>query len=168
MSSVTGEDQIKTLSGGRGRRLALILLLLLGAMLFFFAAPLFIVFLIGMVPTIVAFVCDRDREKFTAIAVGAGNLAGVVPFLISLAVLGPTLNRAAETITDVFSIAVMYGAAAGGWMVVYVLPPIVAVYMNVTTETRIQKLRKDQRKLVETWGADVMRSDKPKTKPARS
>ncbi|MEK9661621.1 MAG: hypothetical protein VW644_07805 [Alphaproteobacteria bacterium] len=127
MSSVINDGEIKTLSGGRGRRLALALLLLFGVILFFLAAPLFIVFLTGMVPTIVAFVCDRDRDKLSAIAVGAGNLAGVVPFLVSLAIHGPTLNRAAETVTDVFNIAVIYGAAAGGWLAVCVLPPVVAV-----------------------------------------
>lgn len=164
MANVANSAEIKTLSGGRGRRLALVLLLLFGAMLFFLAAPLFIVFLIGMVPTVVAFICDRDREKFSAIAIGAGNLAGVVPFLVALAMQGPTLVRAGATVTDIFSLAVMFGGAGAGWAVVTVLPSIVAVYMNVTTEARIQRLRKNQRKLIDEWGPDVATGEKPAAK----
>ena len=165
MSNLANNSEIKTLSGGRGRRLALILLLLFGAMLFFAAAPLFVVFLIGMAPTVVAFICDRDREKYSAIAIGAGNLAGVVPFLVSLAIGGPTLARAGATITDIFSLAVMFGGAGAGWFLVTVLPSVVAVYMSVKTEARIQRLRKNQRRLVEEWGADVARTAVPAAKP---
>jgi hypothetical protein len=163
MSNVANSANMKAMSG---RRIALLLLVLLGIALFFLAAPLFIVFVIGMVPTVVAFVCDRDREKFSAIAIGAGNLAGVVPFLISLAIDGPTLARARQAVTDVFTLAVMCGGAGAGWLVVTVLPSVVAVYMNVMTEARIQRLRKHQRTLVEEWGNEVARADKPEEKSA--
>ncbi len=47
-----------------------------------------------------------------------------------------------------------------------VLPSVVAVYMNVMTEARIQWLRKHQRTLVEEWGNEVARADKPEEKSA--
>lgn len=161
MANVASGNDIKAVSGGKGRRLALIMLALLAIALFLAAAPLFIVFAVGMVPTVVGFICDRDREKYTAIAIGAGNLSGVVPFLVTMAMKGPTLALAGKTVTDIFSIALMYGGAAAGWLIVAILPSVVAVYMNVTTEARIQRERKQQEKLVEDWGAEVAAADPP-------
>jgi hypothetical protein len=159
MSSAANSTGMKSLTDGKGRRLTLVLLTMFGVALFFLAAPLFVVFLIGMVPTVVAFVCDRDRDKYMAIAIGAGNFAGVVPFLVALAMQGPTLTRAAETVTDIFSIATMFSGAAAGWVIVSILPAVVAVYMNVTTDGRVQRVRRAQHKLVEEWGADVAKTD---------
>ena len=161
MSNVVNNAGAKTVSGVMGRRLMLLLVTAIGVALFFLAAPLLIVFVVGMVPTVVAFICDRDREKYMAIAIGAGNLAGVIPFLIALAKEGPTLSHASAMVTDVFSIAMMYGAATAGWMLVMALPSVVAVYMNVMTENRIQNLRKNQQMLVEDWGAEAGVVDTP-------
>lgn len=166
MPDMTDSAEIKVLPGNRGRRLAVVLLVVFAVALLVFAAPLLIVLLVGMVPTVVAFVCDRDREKYSAIAICAGNLAGVLPQIVMLASQGATFTRASNLLTDVFSLAVMFGGAGAGWVVVTILPAVVAVYMNVSTEARIQRLRKDQRKLVETWGADVAKVDVPAGKPA--
>lgn len=155
MSNVANGAGTKPMNGTKGRRLAIVLTVVFVVALFLVAAPLFIVFMAGMVPTAVAFFCDRDRYKYSAIAIGSGNLAGVVPFLVSLAIDGPTLNRASEVVTDVFSIAIMYGGAGAGWLAVTMLPTVVSVYMNVTTEARIQRERKTQQKLIEDWGAEI-------------
>jgi len=165
MSSVagrSGKPALRKKSGSRGigRRIAMLLLVLSAGGLLFVGAPLFIVFLVGMVPTVVAFICDRDREKYTAIAICAGNAGGVVPFLLELAQKGSTVSHAASTVTDVFALAVMYGAAAAGWGLVLVVPSFVSVYMNVTTDSRIQRLRKQQTKLVDEWGSTVSRPDR--------
>jgi hypothetical protein len=162
MSSVANRTQVKAAAVGKGRQVALVLLVVFGIALFLIAAPLFIVFAVGMVPTVVAFICDRERDKYGAIAVGAGNFAGVFPSLVGLALDGPTLQKAGETVTDIFSIAVMYAGAGAGWIVVSFLPAIVAVYINVTTESRIQRAQRNQQKLVDDWGPEVVTPDTQK------
>ena len=66
-----------------------------------------------------------------------------------------SFSRALELISDVFVLVIIYGAAAAGWVLVLVLPPVTAIVLGVVTDSRIQALRKEQRQLVEDWGEGV-------------
>lgn len=129
-------------------------LLVVGLMMF--ATPAFLLFMIGIVPAIVAFVVDRERGRNATLAVSATNVAGVAPFVVELMMVGPTLDRAFAMMTDVFVLAVMYGTAAIGWGLVLGMPKLAAVYIGVTNDSRIQTLRREQKRLVEDWGDGVL------------
>lgn len=138
-----------------GRRLLMMCISVLCISMFMFAAPAVIVMLIGMVPTVVALIIDRDPEKYTAMSVGAANFAGVVPFVVELLVGNPTMTHAFAMLTDVFVVVVMYGAAAAGWVLVFVLPPVAAVLLRMSADSKIARLRSEQAKLVAEWGREV-------------
>lgn len=123
--------------------------------LLLFAAPALIVLLVGMVPTVVAIMVDRDPQKHASISVAALNFAGVSPYLADFLFGTASLAHALELISDVFVLVVMYGAAAAGWFLVSVLAPVSAIILGVSTDARIQALRKEQRQLVEDWGKAV-------------
>ncbi|MGY8956085.1 MAG: hypothetical protein ACKVJT_03375 [Alphaproteobacteria bacterium] len=121
-----------------------------------FAAPAFVLFLIGIVPAFVAAIIDREPGRNATIAVTATNLAGVAPFVVELLIAGPTMVRAMGMASDIFILATMYGAAAIGWVLVLGMPKVAAVYISVSNETRVQAMLREQSRLVEEWGAGII------------
>ena len=109
----------------------------------------------GMIPTFVAWVCDRSKEKYSTFCVGALNLSGVFPFLLSLWAENHTINASMEFFGDVFALSVIYGSAGLGWALFLSLPPVVAAFINVMAQTRLKTLRNDQSIILEDWGPEV-------------
>lgn len=145
----------KAKAGKRGGGFAFLVIgLALFAMLLF-ATPAFIVLMVGLVPAFVALVVDADRARYATIAVFATNLAGVVPFVLELVIDRASMMDAVAMVSDVFIIAVMYGAAAIGWALVLGMPKVAAVYISVVNQSRIESMRKEQQRLVEEWGSGV-------------
>ena len=101
--------------GGGAYLFALVGLIVLGLMIF--AAPALLLFAVGVIPAMVAYVVDREPGRNATLAVAAANFAGVAPFIFELLVKGPTMDRALGMLTDVFVIAVCSGrrASAGCW-----------------------------------------------------
>ena len=145
--------------GHRGGRGGLPLLLLafcvIATMLLFVAAPALIVYLVGMVPTFVAIFIDRDPRKYASITVAAMNFSGVSFYLVDFLAGTASFSRALEMVSDVFVLAVIYGAAASGWILIMALPPVTAVILTALAESQVQSLRKEQSELVKNWGPEV-------------
>jgi len=121
-----------------------------------FSPSALMVFLVGMIPTAVAIFIDRDPRKYASVCVAAMNFAGVSFYLVDfLAGIG-SFSRALELISNVFVLAVIYGAAAAGWVLILATPPVTAIVLKALAESRIQKLRKEQRELIKNWGDDVV------------
>jgi hypothetical protein len=117
--------------------------------------PTIMVLFIGMLPSMVAAIIDRSDERYFAYSVAAFNFCGVFPFILELW-LGPhTIAAATDTITDVFTLVIMYGAAAFGWVVYQTVPPVIAQVLASLAQRRINTLRAQQRKIVEEWGPGV-------------
>ena len=117
--------------------------------------PTVMVIVFALLPTFVAFIVDRTPEKNAVFCVGSLNLCGVLPYLIDLWTGDNSMDGAILILTDVFSLVVMYGAAAFGWMIFQSLPPIVATFITVLAQSRLSSLRSAQRKLIEEWGSVV-------------
>lgn len=129
----------------------LILVLLLMA-----ALPTVLVVAFGMLPGMVAFIIDRTEERSATFCVGGLNLCGVFPYLLELWTEDNSLEMASSQLTDVFVLAVMYGGAGMGWMLYLSLPPVIASFIQVMSERRLQQLRKIQSDILEQWGEEVI------------
>lgn len=139
--------------GGGAYLFALVGLIVLGLMIF--AAPALLLFAVGAIPAMVAYVVDREPGRNATLAVAAANFAGVAPFIFELLVKGPTMDRALGMLTDVFVIAVMFGTAGIGWLLVLGMPRVATVYIEVTNEAKIRQMRREQKRLVEEWGVEI-------------
>ena len=139
--------------GGDAYVFVLIGLIVLGLMVF--AAPALLLFAVGSIPAMVAYVVDREPGRNATLAVAAANFAGVAPFIFELLVKGPSMDRALMMLSDVFVIAVMFGTAGIGWLLVLGMPKIATVYIEVTNEAKIKQMRREQKRLVEEWGAGI-------------
>ena len=117
--------------------------------------PTVMVIVFALLPTFVAFIVDRTPEKNAVFCVGSLNMCGVLPYLIDLWTGHNSMDAAIIILTDVFSLLVIYGASAFGWMIFQSLPPIVATFIIILAQSRISSLRSAQSKIVEEWGSDV-------------
>ncbi len=137
---------------------------LLGGIALPFAAlflPSVVVFAIGMLPTLGAFVADRYRERHLTVTVALMNFCGTVPAAIELWAAGQGFEALGQIIRDPMNWLIAYLAAACGWCIYLGMTPIVAAYFKVVTEARVLALRRSQRQLVEAWGEDVAEEARP-------
>ena len=121
--------------------------------------PSVMVILFALLPTFVAFIVDKTPEKNAVFCVGSLNICGVLPYLVDMWTGNNSMDAAILILTDVFSLVVMYGASAFGWMIFQSLPPIIATFITVLAQSRISSLRSAQLKLVEEWGDIVVKPD---------
>jgi hypothetical protein len=121
------------------------------AIMFVFTGTV-IMLLVGMAPTIVAYLIDRTPKKFAAWCVGGMNFSGVLPSLLKFWDKGENVRNAISVAFNPFDLTVMYGAAAFGWMLYQAIPPVVAAMIAVSAQHRIAKLRARQRELIKEWG----------------
>lgn len=112
---------------------------------------------LGMLPTLVAFFCDRTEQKFALYCVGGMNFCGVFPFLLKL--LDDHSFAAAKAImSDVFSLAIIFAAAGFGWLMFLSIPPVVSSFLTVLAEARVKSLKSIQSKIVYEWGSGISKT----------
>ncbi len=117
--------------------------------------PSCIVLAINMAPTIVAYFIDRTREKYLAVTVGLLNMCGTLPAEVELWSRGQTYNAAMDIVSNALFWLMAYGAAALGWVIYLMLPPILERYYGITSQARLQSHRRKHQVLVEAWGEEV-------------
>lgn len=131
--------------------------------------PAFIIVALGMMPTGVAYVVDRTKEKYAAFCVGSANFCGVFPFILEVWAGDHTPTQAFQILGNVFKLFIMYGAASFGWLLYAMIPPIVSAILVMVAERRVAELRTIQEALVNEWGPDIANPQTaPKTEATRS
>ena len=117
--------------------------------------PTTLLLVLGLVPTLVALIVDRDPERYAAIAVAPVNFCGVLPLIMTLWQRGHDMREAVNLLSDPLNWLIMFGAAAVGWAIFFAVPPVVASFLAQRNETEIKRLTEHQEKLVEEWGPEV-------------
>jgi len=120
-----------------------------------FMFPTLLLVLIGLLPTIVAFCVDKDRERSSAFAVGAMNCAGLTPFVIDLWLKGQIMGNVFLILSDPNSWLIILGSAAIGQMLVSIVPQAMATLTLAHSESRIKTLKHNLEQLKASWGPDV-------------
>lgn len=147
---------------GQGGLLVLLLVLLpLGL----FVLPTSVLLMVGLLPTVVAWIVDRDSEKSAALTVGAMNLCGIAPYVILLWQGGHSMERAMRFLADPSTWLVMYGAAAVGWVIYFLVPQVVAAGIAMRNESRIRTLEAQRATLVAEWGTAILGKDADAAEP---
>lgn len=123
--------------------------------------PTLILLAVAMLPTAVSVIVDRSPARMGWVCVGGMNFAGTMPYLAQLWVHGGLFGSmeglivSLDIVTNIFSILVIYLAAALGWFLYISVPQIVAVITAMTSASVISTLTARQKKLVEQWGPEV-------------
>jgi len=140
------------------RRRAKIIGYFLAPLLVFIGYPTLMVACGGMLPTLVAFIVDNRKERYAARTVGYLNSAGV--FIVCLDMWGGdhTWQHALDLLAQPINYLIMFGAAAVGWVLYFIIPPITNAYLAIHNDLRMKSLNSDQEKLVKEWGTGVRRN----------
>lgn len=125
-----------------------------------------ILLLVGLLPTMVAFIIDKSSGKYATLCVGAINIAGIFPSIFILWAGQNSFAQAIQIITNVFDLVIMYGAAGFGWMLYIIIPSAVSTLLNIIAQRRISRLRNQQRDLISEWGKKVAKRPEPEISKA--
>ncbi len=120
-----------------------------------YASPTVLLLIFGMLPSSVAYITDRSKEKYSAFCIAAMNFTGVFPYMMELWSMGHTLSDSVQILTNVFALFVMYGSAGFGWALFSSITPVVSTVLATFHSSRISTLRSTQRTLISEWGEGV-------------
>lgn len=132
-----------------------VLFWILGAGALFAFYESFALLAIGMVPTVVAVMIDRTRNRNAARTVAYINFAGCLPWLMDYWLAGGGIERVLNIVSDPYALLIMYTAAAVGWILYFALRPVVSAYLGVAAEIKEVQLKHRQSQIVDVWGAPV-------------
>ena len=119
------------------------------------ALPVCVLLVVGMIPTIVAYIIDQTPRRTLTLTVGPLNLAGTAPYCFQLWFGVDTMHALGLYVSSVWVWLVMYVAAAIGWLLHLGMPVIVHFLLERSLDGRKAKLVVMQRKLRAEWGDDV-------------
>ena len=122
-------------------------------LLFFYAS--LIIFAVGMVPTIVAYLIDATRKKYATRTVGYMNFTGCIIISIDMWTGDSSLDTAIDIISDPLNLLLVYGIAAFGWVIYFGTLPVVGVYLAITNDVRLKTQKTRQEDIVKEWGDGV-------------
>jgi len=120
-----------------------------------FSLPTMLLLFAGMLPSLVAALTDRSSSRFAWICVGGLNFAGLSPAVLNLWFGHHEITYALRQVTSVPVMLMAYVAAAAGWALYWVAPPIVMTIMAATSKRRATSLHAQLKKIEEEWGKEV-------------
>lgn len=125
-------------------------------LLAFMAFPTFVILAVGLAPTWVAMLVNNQRSADRVHCIGACNLAGVVPHLMTLWAGLHNLDHALHILSDVYTWAIMYLGAAAGVGALWLGPHLAASAHGLRIARRRRALEQYRMRLVEEWGGDIV------------
>ena len=117
--------------------------------------PTILLLLIGMAPSIVAYIVDKRPRKVTARSIGYLNFAGCLYYALKLWTEQNTISGVLELVSEPSALMIMYSSAAVGWMLNFVMVPIMSAFLAVRHEAKIRSISKRQDDLIKEWGSVV-------------
>jgi hypothetical protein len=136
-------------------RFLLFAVVLIGVPLAFVGTSTLLLLAVGMLPTIVAVMIDRSRDKLAAVTVGPLNFAALLVPLTQLWLGANDMTQALAILSRPSTGVIVYGAAGAGWLLYFLVPPVVAKALVSSRQQRIAKLTAEQKALADLWGEDV-------------
>jgi hypothetical protein len=118
--------------------------------------------LLGLLPTFVIALTDREPGMYKAYTIGAMNFAGVIPFLVDLWKKNHSTDYAFMIMSNPNNLLIMFGCAAIGHLINISVPMAIAIVSQFGAEIKIRNLRRQQELMKKLWGDDVS-SDKQNT-----
>lgn len=119
------------------------------------AFPSFIILVCGIPPALAAALIDNRPGRHASYCVMAANMAGMVPVLTALWFGGNSIGLAMMLMSDVYVWLSIYGAAATGWLLIWLLTYIVEFMLTFMTGVRVRKLYAIQTGMVAEWGPEI-------------
>ena len=118
----------------------------------------FILFVGGMVPTIVAYMVDPSAKKQITRTVGYANVTGCFIVALDMWTYNNTVDKALSLMSDPANWLIMFGTASFGWLLYFIMRPLIATYLTVTFDVRRKRMQDVEEKLIAEWGDEVKKN----------
>jgi hypothetical protein len=142
---------VKGVSNAAVARMLLIFFVIAGLVFL----PTTVLLLVGMLPTVAAFLASIKGNIARAYSVAATNFAGCFSYLIELWSSGHTFENSFQILINPISIIAMYSAAAFGYLLDWVLSGMVAAFIQQKGKSRLSAIKDRQKDMIEQWGHKV-------------
>lgn len=144
-----------------------VMLVVIGLPVVAVLAPTCLLLIIGMAPTLGAFLFDRARGHHLTLSMGMLNFCGLLPAVFALWSEGQTFRAIGTVLADPLTLLVPYGASGVGWVIFIGISPLVASYYQVASDARLRNLKQKQQGLIEAWGEEIAeQADSDSDQPA--
>ena len=117
--------------------------------------PITALLFVGMLPTVMARVTDKTKERTKVLTVGFMNFAGCFPFLYQLVESGLKFENSIGIISDPMTIVMIYTCAVLGYGIEWLVTNMVAGLMVQKGRNRLETIKKIQENMVKQWGPEV-------------
>ncbi len=141
----------------KSSKLSGILIFLLVFALIVFMKATFVLLLLGMLPSVVAYFADTTHDKMAVSTITCCNLSGTLPYVIELAQTGGEWSFLSYYLANGIAWMTMYGMAALGYLLVRVCPLAYNSILLVINSSMAFQIQQKQDALVKEWGEDVTR-----------
>lgn len=116
----------------------------------------FIFFVIGLLPSIVAYYIDITRSRTRFHTVLACNLSGLIPFMTQIwKEDGTHGGYVTSLMSDPMNWLQIYSAAGFGWLLVYTTPLFAQFIISMFNRGQIARFQSMQDRIIKDWGPEV-------------
>lgn len=112
---------------------------------------------LGFLPGMASILWDKKPGRFASKTVCAFNITGMFPYMLAMGSSGSPDVVARNTLVDPFSWILIYGFAAFGWGIIYLIPQITLIFLETRSKFMIKKMEKFQAELLDEWGEEIKR-----------
>lgn len=117
--------------------------------------PVTALLFIGMLPTVMARLTDKTKERTKVLTVGFMNFAGCYPFVYQLIESGLKLQNAISILSDPLTVVMIYSAALLGYGIEWLVTNMVAGLMVQKGRNRLETITKMHENMTKQWGREV-------------
>lgn len=137
--------------------------------LVFLMPTIFILVVVGMLPTWIAGFVERHGMGRVQVTAGL-NLAGVLPFVGKLWQSNGSFAALTDLASNVFVWAAVYGSASAAIALLWIGPQIAAMYLDFKAARYTHYLNRERAILLEEWGDSLKgdSQDEPESKESEA
>jgi hypothetical protein len=155
---IVAKDPANAAKSPKAFKPALLLILLLPAAALM--APMAIVLVAALVPSVVARVVDSSPGRYLTFTVLSLNLVGSLYFVHELLAMGNSLDVLPIVLQDSIAWLAAFAGAGCGWLLFLAMPPMVAKMAEAQSALRLRRVHRDQTQLTTEWGQVVSQTDR--------
>ncbi len=126
-----------------------------GVLGFYYLAMLMVV---ALLPGLLAYMTDVKPGKLASKSIFAMNMAGLFPVVVSIFTGGNPDVAAQAALTDPQTWLLVYGFAFSGWFLIFMIPQVIKLYMDMQADFRVKLKLNEQESLVNEWGEGVKKA----------
>jgi hypothetical protein len=145
----------KDASSKKRRKVPVALLIPAVLMLIVVLQASFVLILLGLLPTVIAYYADTTRDRLGVATIACCNLAGVVPHAVDLVLGGNKWNMLGHYVGSGTVWLSMYGMALVGYGLIRLCPMLFNIVMVTMNTSKVFQLQQRQDALIKEWGEHV-------------